>query len=157
MKSNLNLIEIFQLQIESRLNNYKILNGLTLLLIGFCINFLQMSKIPLLLKIEVGFFLPLFIAILLDSKLIFNIYQVIFDKFDKREHEKCSMRLKLTTKTHFASSILTVALITFIPVNVISYILSITFISFQVSLFAIISVLLFSIKSAPYNEMNKTD
>ncbi len=157
MKSNLNLIEIFQLQIESRLNNYKIVNGLTLLLIGFCINFLQLSKIPLLLKFEVGFFLPLFIAIFLDSKLIFNIYQVIFDKFDKREHEKCSMRLKLTIKLHFASSILTVALITFIPVNVISYILSITFFSFQVSLFAIISVLLLSIKSAPYYEMNKTE
>jgi hypothetical protein len=157
MKSNPKLIEIFQLQIESRLNNYKILNGLTLLLIGYCIYFLQLSKIPLLLKIEVGFFLPLFIGIFLDSKLIFNIYQEIFDKFDKRECEKCSIRLKLTTKLHFASSILTVALISFIPANVISHILSITYISFQVSLFAIISVLLLSIKSVPYYEMNKTE
>ena len=156
MKSNLRLIEIFQLQIESRLNNYKILNGLTLLLIGFCIYFLQLSKIPLLLKIELGFFLPLFIAIFLDSKLIFNIYQEIFNKFDEREFEKCSRRLKLTIKLFFAFAILTVALLTFISENIISYILTITFISFQVSAFAIVSILLLSIKSAPYNEMNKT-
>ena len=156
MKSNLRLIEIFQLQIESRLNNYKILNGLTLLLIGFCIYFLQLSKIPLLLKIEVGFFLPLFIAIFLDSKLIFNIYQEIFDKFDKREFEKCSIRLKLTTQSFFAFAILTVVLITFISENIISHILTITLISFQVFVFAIVSILLLSIKSAPYNEMNKT-
>ena len=156
MKSNLKLIEVFQLQIESRLNNYKVLNCITLLLIGVCIYLLQLSKFPLHLKIWVGFFLPLFIAILLDSKLLFNIYQEIFDKLDKREFEKCSIRLKLTTKLYFASSILTVALITFIPANVISYILSITFISFQVSAFAIVFILLLSIKSAPYNEMNKT-
>lgn len=157
MKSNLKLIEVFQIQIESRLNNYKVLNCITLLLIGVCIYLLQLSKFPLHLKIGVGFFLPLFIAILLDSKLLFNIYQEIFDKFDKREFEKFSVRLKLTTKIFIAFAILTVVLITFIPVNVISYILSITFISFQVSAFAIVFILLLSVKSAPYNEMNKTE
>lgn len=156
MKSNLKLIEIFQLQIESMLNNYKVLNGLTLLLIGVCIYFLQLNNFPLLLKIEVGFFLPLFIAILMDSKLLLNIYQEIFNKFDKREFEKCSIRLKLTTKLFFAFAILIVALITFISENIISYIFTITFISFQVSAFAIVSILLLSIKSAPYIEMNKT-
>lgn len=156
MKSNLKLIENFQLQIESMTNNYKIFNCLTLLLIGVCIYFIQLSKFPLLLKIEVWFFLPLFIAILVDSKLLLNIYQEIFNKFDKREFEKCSRRLKLTIKLFFAFAILTVALLTFISENIISYILTITFISFQVSAFTIVSILLLSIKSAPYNEMNKT-
>lgn len=157
MKSNLKLIEVFQLQIVSRLNNYKVLNCITLLLIGVCIYLLHLSKFPLHLKIGVGFFLPLFIAILLDSKLLFNIYQEIFNKFDKREFEKFSVRLKLTSKIFIAFAILTVVLITFIPVNVISYILSITFISFQVSAFTIVFILLISVKSAPYNEMNKTE
>jgi len=71
--------------------------------------------------------------------------------------QKFSVRLKLTTKIFIAFAILTVVLITFIPVNVISYILSITFISFQVSAFAIVFILLLSVKSAPYNEMNKTE
>ena len=156
MKNNLKLIENFQLQIESRLNNYKVLNCITLLLIGACIYFLQLNKFPLILKIELGFFLPLFIAILFDSKFILNIYHEIFKRFDEREFAKCSIRLKLTIKLFFAFAILTAALITFIPANVISYILTITFISFQMTAFVIISILLLSIKSAPYNEMNKT-
>ena len=156
MKNNLKLIENFQLQIESRLTNYKVLNCITLLLIGFCIYIIQLSRFPLLLKIEVCFFLPLFIAILVDSKLLLNIYQEIFNKFDKREFEKFSRRLKLTIKLFVAFAFLTVALITFISENIISYILTITYISFQVSVLTIVSILLLSIKSTLYNEMNKT-
>ena len=95
MKSNLNLIEFFQLQIESWLNDYKILNGLTLLFIGFCIYFLQLDRFPLHLKFGVGFFLPLFTAILFDSKFILNIYYEIFKRFDEREFEKCTTSVML--------------------------------------------------------------
>lgn len=157
MKSNLSLIEVFQLQIESRLNDYKIVNGLTLLLIGFCIYFLKMNNFPLHLKFGVGFFLPLFIAILFDSKFILNIYYEIFKRFDEREFEKCTIRLKLTIKLFFAFTILALSLLTFISENIISLLLTITFISFQVSAFAILSILLLSIKSSPNNEMNKTN
>ena len=157
MKSNLNLIEFFQLQIESRLNDYKILNGVTLLFIGFCIYFLQLGKFPLHLKFGIGFLLPLFIAILFDSKFILNIYREIFKRFDEREFEKCTIRLKLTIKLFFAFAILALSLLTFISENIISYILTVTFISFQVSAFAIVSILLLSIKSAAYNERNKTN
>ncbi|MBK9390816.1 MAG: hypothetical protein IPN68_11685 [Bacteroidetes bacterium] len=157
MKSNLNLIEFFQLQIESRLNDYKILNGLTLLFIGFCIYFLQLDKFPLHLKFGVGFFLPLFIAILFDSKFILNIYHEIFKRVDEREFEKCTIRLKLTIKLFFAFAILALSLLTIILENIIANILTVTFISFQVSAFVIVSILLLSIKSAAYNERNKTN
>ena len=156
MKSSLNLIESFQLKIESVTNNYKIYNCLTLLIIGICIYFLQLSKFPLHLKIAVGFFLPLFIAILFDSKFIFNIYYEMFKRFDEREFEKCSIRLKLTIKLFSAFAVLTLTLLTFISEDIISHILTITLISFQVFVFAIVSILLLRIKSAPYNEMNKT-
>jgi len=156
MKSSLNLIESFQLKIESVTNNYKIYNCLTLLIIGICIYFLQLSKFPLHLKIAVGFFLPLFIAILFDSKFIFNIYYEMFKRFDDREFEKFYIRLKLTIKLFSAFAVLTLTLLTFISEDIISHILTITLISFQVFVFAIVIILLLSTKSAAYYEMNKT-
>lgn len=116
-----------------------------------------MNNFPLHLKFGVGFFLPLFIAILFDSKFILNIYHEIFKRIDEREFKKCTIRLKLTIKLFFAFAILTISLLTFIPENIVSFILTNVFISFQVSAFAIVSILLLSIKSTPYNEMNKTE
>jgi hypothetical protein len=156
MKSNLKLIESFQLQIESVTNNYKIYNCLTLLIIGICIYLLQLNNFPLHLKIGVGFFLPLFIAILFDSKFIFHIYYEMFKRLDDREYEKCCIRLKFTIKLFSAFAVLTLTLLTFISEDIISHILTIILISFQVFVFAIVTILLLSIKSAPYNEMNKT-